>query len=325
VAERFLGWVDGQRGAPFFAYLNLLEAHHPRVPSMEARKAVADDATIARALATDASLFRIMAAMEGRGSFDDAELAAIRATYDATLWDLDRATTAIVDGLRARGLLDDTIVVITSDHGENLGEVRPTRGGPTQMFDHRWDLHQPLVHVPLVVRYPKAVPAERVAAPVSTGGLYGTIVALTGVGAPDLGYPLPRIGEGPVASELEAPTPRLAEVRAAFADLDPGRWKVRYEAWFDGPWKLLVRSDGGQQLFDLPRDPGEQMDRSGDEPQVAGQLRAALAAWNRDRPKYDARARTAADRPGNPLKADPSVAEQLRQLGYTEDDPEDEP
>lgn len=314
-AERFLGWVDQQQ-QPFFAYINLLEAHHPRVPSADARAAVADPATVATALATDGSLFRIMSAMEGRASFTEAELGAMGATYDATLWDLDRVTTAIVDGLRQRGVLDHTIVVVTSDHGENLGE----RG----MFDHRWDLHQTLVHVPLVIRYPPALAPARVSEPVSTVGLYGTVLALAGVDPPDLGYPLPRIGAGPVASELEAPTPRLAEIRSAYPDLDPERWKTRYQAWFDGPWKLLRRSDGGAQLFDLAADPGEHTDRVGERPEVAGPLREALVGWDRARPKYDPRGRTADDRPGNPLKADPALAHQLQQLGYATPDDEEE-
>lgn len=311
IGETFLDWVDDRDGAPFFAYLNLLEAHHPRIPSAEARAAVADPDTVGLGLATDASLFRIMAAMEGKGSFTDAELAAIAATYDATLWDLDRATDAIVEGLRARGILDDTIVVVTSDHGENLGE----RG----MFDHRWDLHQTLVHVPLVIRWPRGVPAGRIAPPVSTGHLYGTLVRLAGLPGPDLGYPLPELGsETEVFSELEAPTPRLPEIRAAFPGLDPGRWQVRFQAVFEGPWKLLRASDGRSWLHDLDLDPGERT--ALDRPDVAGSLREALVRWDRDRPRYDARLRVPSDRPGNPLRPDPSLRDQLRQLGYTEEE-----
>ncbi|MEQ1503743.1 MAG: sulfatase [Myxococcota bacterium] len=311
----FLDWVD-QRPAPepFFAYLNLLEAHHPRIPSRAARDAVADPDTVARALATDGSLFRIMAAMEGRASFSDDELAAIRATYDAALWDLDAATATLIDGLAERGLLDDTIVVVTSDHGENLGDHG--------MFDHRWSLHQSLVHVPLLIRYPAAVPPGRASAPVSTGDLYGELVALAGISAPNLDYPLHRLGaSATVFSELEAPTPRLPEIRAAFPDLARDRWARRFQAIFDGPWKYVRGSDGSAGLYDLDADPGERTDHHLDQGEVAARLAGALAAWERARPKYDPGQRTADDHPGNPLRADPTAADQLRQLGYTEEDP----
>lgn len=308
----FLDWVDADRGgAPFFAYLNLLEAHHPRVPSARARAAVADPETVARALATDASLFRVMAAMEGHGAFTADELAAIGATYDATLWDLDDATGALIDGLRARGILDDTVVIVVSDHGENLGD--------NGMFDHRWDLHQTLVHVPLVVRYPRGVPPGREARPVSTGHLYGAILDWAGVERPAVDHPLPGLGpEGDVFTELEAPTPRLPEIRAAFPALDKDRWAARHQAVISGTYKGWRTSHGGWRLYDLGVDPAETTDRSAAEPEVAARLRQALVRWDRARPKVDPALRTAEDRPGNPLKAEPGMAEQLEALGYAE-------
>lgn len=322
IAGSFLDWVDQDRGgAPFFAYLNLLEAHHPRIPSKEAREAVADAGTVATALATDASLFRIMAAMEGRASFSADELAAIRATYDATLWDLDRATAAILDGLAARGLLDDTIVVVLSDHGENLGD--------NGMFDHRWDLHQSLVHVPLVARYPAKIAAGRVPTVVSTGDLFGSVLDWADLPRPAVDHALPRFGtESDVFSELEAPTPRLPEIRAAFPDLARNRWQARYQAIFRGDFKAWRASDGRFGLVNLRDDPAEQRELAGLDPATAANLREALAAWDRARPKYDPTLRIASDHPGNPLRAEPEqgagdVSAQLRALGYAEGDGDD--
>jgi arylsulfatase A-like enzyme len=315
IASSFLEWVDQHQERPFFAYLNFLEAHHPRVPSMEARRAVSDEASIQRQLSTDMSLFRTMSAMEGHGSFTPEELDAMAAAYDATLWDLDRATAAITDGLAARGLLEDTIVVLVSDHGENLGE--------NGMFDHRWDLHQTLVHVPLVVRWPKGVPAGRIPEPVSTAHLFGTLLSLTGLPAPSVAHPLPELGEDEqVFSELEAPTPRLPEIRSAWPDLVPDRWQRRFRAAFDDNYKLLRDSGGGGALYDLQADPHETLDLRPAQPELAEQLQQAMTEWDQGRPKYDPRRRTAHDKPGNPLKADPQQEQMLRQLGYTSEDEE---
>ncbi|MCA9572969.1 MAG: sulfatase, partial [Myxococcales bacterium] len=164
--DAFLEWQGAlPEDRPYLAYVNLLEAHHPRVPSAASRAAVAPSEVVERSLATDASLLRLMSAMEGHDTLDDEEREAVVATYDATLRDLDDATGRLLDGLRDRGVLDRTVVIVVSDHGENLGE----RG----MWDHRWDLHQPLVHVPLIVRYPPSVVAGRHLDAVSTANLFG--------------------------------------------------------------------------------------------------------------------------------------------------------
>ncbi len=314
IGDSFLSWVDtlGEE-RPFFAYLYYLEAHHPRVPSLEARRAVSDAPTIDKALATDMSLFRIMSAMEDRASFDEAELAAMSATYDATLVDLDAATGALLDGLAARGRLDDTIVVLVSDHGEHLGEHG--------MFDHRWSVGQELLHVPLIVHWPRGLEPGRVREPVSAGHLFGTLLALTGLPAPAVEHPLPELGAeaGPVA-ELVAPTPRLPQIRQAWPDLPPRRWQRRYQARIDGDLKYVRTVDGSESLFDLASDPGEHRSVLAERPADATRLREALKAWDRRRPRYDPSRRTPADRPGNPLEADAGLARQLELLGYTHDE-----
>jgi arylsulfatase A-like enzyme len=315
IAERFLAWVDHRaEGEPFFAYLNYLEAHHPRVPSMAARRAVADEETIGRALATDASLFRVMAAMEGREVIAEEERAAMRATYDATLVDLDTATAMLMDGLAARGLLDETVVVITSDHGENLGE--------RDLWEHRWDLHHTLTHVPLVVRYPAAVSPGRVASPVSTGALFGALLRWTGVPPPP-GRAPPALGdERPVVSEQDAPTPRLDVIRKAFPDLDRDRWRRRYRSLTDAGFALLEDDAAPRELTDLAADPRQTNDVAASHPDVVAHLHAALEEWEAEQPPYDPARRTRADRPRSPLKPDPEWARQLEVLGYADPEPE---
>jgi arylsulfatase A-like enzyme len=310
--DTFLGWrralPDDQ---PWLAYVNLLEAHHPRIPSAAARAAVADPALVERSLSTDGSLFRLMAAMEGRAEIPPVDQEAFAAVYDAALRDLDTATGRLVAALREAGDLDDTVVIVTSDHGENLGDHG--------MYDHRWDLHRPLVHVPLVIRFPRAMDAVRVPGPVSTGDLFGTVLALTGLPAPADAPALRPLGvTDVVVSELEAATPRLPEVRAAFPDLPRDRWKTRWRLLVEGPLALTKSDAGGLALHDLVADPAQATDLAPSRPGDVERLHAALQAWERDRPKYDPRLRGPADRPGNPLRPDDDVAGQLEALGYAE-------
>jgi arylsulfatase A-like enzyme len=309
--DSFLAWrATVPDGRPWFAYVNLLEAHHPRVPTAASRAAVADPALVERGLTTDGSLFRLMAAMEGKATFTPAELEALVGVYDATLRDLDDATARLVSGLRTAGALDDTVVIVTSDHGENLGDHG--------RFDHRWDLHQPLVHVPLVVRYPAAMDAVRVDAPVSTADLFGTVLALTGLPAPHGAGALPPLGVSPVVvSELEAPMPRLPEIRAAFPDLPRDRWKTRWRLVVEGPLGLTKSSEGGLWLHDLVADPAQGTDLAATRADARERLHQALQTWERARPRYDASRRGPEDRPGNPLRAEDDTAGQLEALGYT--------
>lgn len=311
--KAFAAWLDGRPAdaPPFFAYLNYLEAHHPRVPSASARETVMDEATRANALTTDLSLFATMSAMEDRHTFSAADTAALNGLYDAALVDLDQTTGALLQDLAARGLLDNTIVVIVSDHGEHLGEHG--------LYDHRWSLREPLIHVPLVVRWPGHVSPGRRSTPVSTQSLFPTLVALTGLPLPDHvrapSWFEPR--DGPVFSELWRPNPRLPFIERAWPDVPPNRWRKRYQAVRNDQWKVVHSSDGGGAAFDLSLDPTESTDVAKQNPTVTRAGLAAIQAWQRSLPRYDARSRGLDDAPTSALAADDPLREQLDLLGYT--------
>lgn len=306
--EALLDLLDSH-DEPVFAYVNLLEAHHPRVPSLGSRQAVLTEELLHRGLATDGSLRRLMGAMEGKESFSPEELDALFGVYDASIRDLDDALGELLDGLEARHALDDTIIVVVGDHGEHLGE--------DGMFDHRWSVHQALLHVPLVVHGP-GVTGERVAEPVSTMGLYGTLPALAGLPAPSASAPS-LDDRGPVFSALVAPTPRIPEVMATWPDLPPNRWKVKLGAVVDGPLKLVRSDRGAEALFDVVADPMQTAPL--DRPDEAKRLGALLATWRKTESRYDKSLRTPDDRPGRPMEQDAATREQLEALGYFTEDP----
>jgi len=295
---------------PVFAYLNLLEAHHPRLPSLASRRAVASPEMVEAGLQTDGSLRRLMGAMEGMQQISEADRDALLSVYDASLRDLDAATGRLVDGLTSRGLLDDTVLVVVGDHGEHFGE--------DGMYDHRWSVHQALLHVPLVIRYPKAAPPARVSEPVSTRGLFGTLPALAGLPAPAVDHPLATLDPpGPVFSALVAPTPRLPMVLSTWPGLDPERWRRRYQVVVDWPHKLVRDDRGGRWLYDLAVDPMQSSDLAPVQAQRADQLEGALKRWQRELPRYDRRKRSADDRPGRPMEQDADTRAMLEALGYT--------
>jgi arylsulfatase A-like enzyme len=295
---------------PVFAYVNLLEAHHPRIPSAHARSEVLEPELMEAGLSTDGSLRRLMGAMEGVQAFEPEEIEALKGVYDAALRDLDDATGELLKGLESRGALRDTVVVVVGDHGEHFGE--------DGMYDHRWSVHQALLHVPLIVHYPAGLAAGRVSEPVSTAGLYGTLPALAGLPAPSVSYEVPTLDPPErVFSALVAPTPRLPLVLDTWPNLPRDRWSKRYQVVIEGTDKYVRDDQGGQALFDLATDPGEQTNLAPQRPDQARERLGVLQAWQRGLPRFSKQLRTPDDRPGRPMEQDDETRAMLEALGYT--------
>src|SRR3990170_9028622 len=112
----------------------------------------------------------------------DQELALVaepaRALYDGGVRYSDELLRRVVEALRARGMLDRTLLVVLADHGEMLGEHG-------SFFGHGPSLYQQVVHVPLYLRHPPRIPGGvRVAAPVSTLSVFATVLELVGLEPP---------------------------------------------------------------------------------------------------------------------------------------------
>ena len=265
---------DRQDGRPFFAFVNLMEAHTRRTPTRSSREAIGlTPAEIALGLKTNADFDQLKRANRAEVTYTDAEIEAMRGVYDATLRDLDDATAAVFAALAAAGHADDTVIVLVSDHGDQIGE-----GG---LYGHNWSVSEALVHVPLVIRAPDLPPGRR-DAPVSTADVFGTIAALAGAPVPGASTLLaPR---SPVVTQLTAPhgvRPGAPE-RAPDGSYLPHR--RRFDALYDGRWKLTTSSAGETWLFDLESDPTESRDRAAAELERVQAMIAALDAWRNQTP-----------------------------------------
>lgn len=167
---------------------------------------------------------------------------AFKDLYDGQVAYVDTLVAAVMEALREKGVLDNTIVVVTSDHGEELFE----RGG----FDHGDTMYEEATHVPLIVRAPGRVPAGQVvAATISLTDVAATILDLTGIATSHgAGHSLKPLWTGPAAQ------------RVAFAE-SIGRESDALAACWDGTMKYIRRETSHgrlEWLFDLLSDPGEQ-------------------------------------------------------------------
>lgn len=311
----FFKWVDSRSpNTPWLAYLNYMEAHKPRVPALRHRRAVMDEDRHELALQTDVSFLNQMAYGYGQIEYTDEEMAAIQAVYDACLHELDEYTDRLLKGLEKRGILDDTIVVLTSDHGEALGEHH--------RLGHRYGMYQSLLHVPLVIHYPPKLKPARVSEPVTTQDLFATLTELAGLpAAPSAAYSKPLTGtrrEDLFSEVLSFDSAGLDLVRLTYPQIPEEGWERTFRSVRSGDLKLIVDNHDEAELFDVAADPQEEQNLASERPDAVAALREKMRAWWEEIPEYDPSKRTRKDRPVVSRKE----KSMLEVLGYVVDDDE---
>jgi arylsulfatase A-like enzyme len=295
--ERLLASDDPR---PLFAFVNIIEPHSPYTSGVEHRGEFLRH--------PDLELFNNQwrAYYAGEARFEPRELEHLGDVYDAGLRYVDGLVGAMVDLLRARGALDDTVLVVTSDHGENLGEH--------EHLDHVFSLYEPTVRIPLLARHPDSFAAgRRVDAPVQLNDVYVTLTALAGLDAGDASgldlrrADLPR--ERPVLLSYDYPKQALRAMGAGTEDEDVAVYLRRLWALREGELKVIVGDDGLVEVYDLSVDPGELNDLAPEDPAHREQLRERVMS---------AVAEHAVERELSEPSAlmDPDTEASLRELGY---------
>lgn len=259
VSSSMLHWLDGHRDRPFFVFANYFDAHSPYLPPEEfaTRFATRRPQTPLRY-----HPHTVMWADETNPSPEES--AAQRDMYDAALAWLDSELGRLFGELEARGLLDNTLVVLASDHGESFG----LHG----RLGHGVDAYEELVHVPLVISFRGHTPAggTRITAPVSLADLPATILDLAGIEQESLPGTSLATAWDPVEPDVSG-SPLLGE-----ADAGPDG----LAGLFRDRWHYLRHEDGGEELYDLTRDPGEQNDLAAD-PAYEAHLTSMRSAFDR--------------------------------------------
>ena len=241
----FLDWQATLGDRPFFALLNYMDVHGPYLPRPP---------YLGR--------FRPEHPAAGSGTIDlgavDAEtrpptpqqLALWVDRYDESVLELDAKIGALIDELRSRALLDRTLVIVTSDHGEAFGEHG--------MIYHGGSLYPEQLHVPLVFRLPNAARAGTVvSAPVSLMQIPATVAEITG-------RALTRF-PGPSLLGTSPSSKVLAEV--GFRPLVPKSWPAGrggLRTLITAEWQFIRNDDGTVELFHRASDPSSIHNLAGD-------------------------------------------------------------
>ncbi|MEM7201462.1 MAG: sulfatase [Planctomycetota bacterium] len=268
INARCLDWIDRREDPerPFFAFLNYFDAHAMYLPpaGYETKYGAPDR--------------ELMMRFHSRGwtwsAWDTDQQQAFVDAYDACLRYVDDELAKLLDGLRDRGLLDNTLVIVTSDHGELFGEHN--------MKEHATSLYLPLLHVPLILWWPGKVPAgRRVDAEVSLVDVPATLLDLVALARPEgmpgtslqplwASQPTP-IGRSPLVSAVSQGIRIAPALPAAKGDM---------RSLVESGLHFIVNGDGSEELYDVRADRGQERNLIETRADDAARLRAALErAW----------------------------------------------
>jgi arylsulfatase A-like enzyme len=174
VNRRFLHWLDGHGERPWFAFLNYFDAHGPYLPPepFETMYMGKPDPVVDR-------YWQNMQRAYGPPPAPLRDLAEELDAYDGAITYLDQQVDSLLNALGGRGALGNTIVVVTSDHGELFGEHG--------VIGHGNNLFLPVLHVPLLIIAPGRVPTKaQIPSLASLRDLPATLLQLAGVPNPGL-------------------------------------------------------------------------------------------------------------------------------------------
>jgi arylsulfatase A-like enzyme len=245
------GSIAEWSGRPTFWFVNACECHSPCLPPRPwndlAPRGRLQAALEARRHLSFESLLLYVA---GRHMIPDEAMERMRHLYSRAAAYLDRWVGDVLDALDRRGILDQTLVIVTADHGENFGEHG--------LIGHGFGVNESLINVPLVMAGPGA---RDPSGTFSLAALPRTIADAAGIDEPP--WETGELPEGVAVAQYDGMgTPDHPKV-LSFAErwgLDAqgvGRLTASFTAITDGRRKLVLRNSDELMLYDLDADPGE--------------------------------------------------------------------
>ncbi len=289
IVDLALEWIRAREERPFFLFLHFYDAHSDYAPDERSRELLVRPYTGLVDGSTQ-QLYRWR--REGR-PLSAADVRYLSDLYDAQIRQLDAQLGRLYEALDRLDHRDDTVVLVTSDHGEELYEHGSLLHGRTYF--------QEVIAIPWLLRGPGVPAGRRVSTPLSLIDIPATLVDLVGLR-------VPASWQGRSALPLWQNDDVSIEPRVLFAEADHGdgepdrRRLVRWDRY-----KLIHdRTSGSSSLFDLSRDRDEAHDRITEDLPVLPALRAELERFLSQEAK------------GEPLgELDEQTRRLLEQLGYT--------
>lgn len=302
-------WIREHASEPFFVWLHLIGPHEPYLPPASHQGSFTADYEGD----LDGSRSALTLVQRRRRLLDAGELAYIVSLYDEEVLAVDALVAEVLGALDDLGLRDETLVVLTADHGEELYDH-------DFYFFHSWSIYDSVLHIPLVMRLPGRIAAGTVIdSIVESVDLAPTLIELLRLSSAET-Y------EGRSLVGLLAGEPaRSRDFSEAFAELGPEIHSLRTSRWqyIQNPKRYSSAGARGErfghrgffqidaeELYDLEADPGQQHNLADLRPDVARAMRKRLGEWLEETPSK---------LPVSEISPDARM--ELEQLGYIEIEP----
>ncbi|MDX1503879.1 MAG: sulfatase-like hydrolase/transferase, partial [Thermoanaerobaculia bacterium] len=276
------GWIEEAAAgeAPAFFVVNLNGPHLPYDPPRELARRFVDPGWPGRRLGALSRIAGPWAHFTGALVLTPDDFAMLSQLYATEIHHADLQVGELLAALERAGTRDETLVVVTSDHGENLGDHG--------RIGHALSMYDTTLRVPLIVRYPPAFAAGTVVGElVSLLDVAPTVLSLTGAVAPgeaeetarrSLAGPR-RGGRRFVVAENGRPLAALELLAESFPAFDARGIDHPMLALRTDRHKLVWKGEAGVELYDLAADPAELDDLSAAQPRVRDELLRGLELW----------------------------------------------
>lgn len=259
VNQSALDWIAQDTAKPFFVFINYYDVHAPYISPERARFSQYENpGGLVNTDWTTADIYNPKTPEQIQGEID---------AYDGGIYYTDQQIKLLMEEMQRRGWLENTIVVITSDHGELFGEHG--------LWEHHNSLYRPVIYVPLILWYPQAVPQNlRIETPVSNAALPATMLDLLGEPAQDL-FPGPSLAElwRDPSSAARFPDP-IAEM-AESPWVNPNHLSIKGDmvTVLSEDWQYIEHEYNGVELYNLHDDPDQLNNLAAEQPSVLNQLK----------------------------------------------------
>ena len=307
-------WIlnSQKRNKPFFIFVNYLGAHTPYDPPQPFKR------KFEKIHNRNTDLQKIRDVFNSRHGYpyvakksevSEKEWDTLKSWYDGEIAYIDFFLGKLFDYLKERELYDNTFIVITSDHGENFGEH--------ELANHLFCLYDTLLHVPLVMKFPRYVSVSaRIPDIVSTIDIFPTLLNILGVktkGKFEVSgvnlFPFKnRIYHEYLFAEYGPPVADINDLKRFCPSVDQSicdKYNKSLKCVRTKDFKYIIASDGKEELYNLEKDPEESQNVINEFPEKAKELKSLLVE----------------ELKGHPIKKrvstfDEEMRKRLRELGY---------
>jgi len=309
ITSRAGRWVRSRAGQdhPYFAFVHYFDPHAPYDPPARFDLAVQDGIQgVAVPYEYESQRF------EDGFVMPEAFVRQQWRRYQGEIAFVDEQLGLLLDALSDAGAADQTIVIVVGDHGESFEH--------DFYFAHEFRLYDPLVHVPLLVRWPGHIEPSRIPTQVTLADIAPTVLDLADIPtsseardapSPDGVVLTALLGSGDSPRGGDPVSGDRFDVTPAFCQTNVGEDRPFY-GWISYairayPWKYIDSPEVDlRELYDLAADPGELRNLAEVEPERALEMSALLSNWMEETEHFEV----------EPEELSPRRIEELKSLGY---------